>query len=633
MPGADESGLSTGTSRPVRTSRLWSVAIGFALVALFIVSVLLVLAAVRVELPGVGLIDQATTTLTLLVAVLAVGATGGALGLLQRQNRVEQDLRRSEETFHGISTIAADAIITIDAAHHIVHFNHGAEVMFGYPAAAITGQPLSLLLPERFRAAHPGHIRTFAEGSVTARRMGERRAVFALRQDGKEFQADASISKLTVDGVTLFNVVLRDVTDARRREDNQRFLAATSGILNASLDFDSILRSVANVGVPYLSDCAVLHVRAPSGEIRCVASVHEDPVISRTLQAIEATNEVWPEIMGALSATDTKAVERLRRPIESREGLSGAAAVVFDKIGAHTSITVPLRSRQSTLAALTLFLTDASRDCPEDSCELAAQVAERAAHAIDNGGLFDQARKAVLARDEVLGVVSHDLRNPLSAIGMSARVLAAHPPDDAEARRSLANNILSAVDLMHGLIRDLLDVVMIESGHFSVSPATVPASQLIEQSAAMTNAAAVERGLKIQVLDGSDGASVRADVMRIAQVLGNLLANSVKFTQPDGQVVVRAERLNGGVRFEVEDSGCGIPATFLPHIFDRYWHAKRHSRTVGTGLGLAIAKGIVEAHGSRLEVWSEEGKGTRFAFVLPSDGEEERSVKPEEQDA
>jgi signal transduction histidine kinase len=110
---------------------------------------------------------------------------------------------------------------------------------------------------------------------------------------------------------------------------------------------------------------------------------------------------------------------------------------------------------------------------------------------------------------------------------------------------------------------------------------------------------------------------VFADSLRIEQVLANLLGNAIKFTERGGQVTVAAAVDGVGVRLSVADTGVGIPAEALPHIFDRYWHARRNSRTAGTGLGLAIAKGIVAAHGSVLQVQSTVGKGSVFAFTLP----------------
>ena len=136
----------------------------------------------------------------------------------------EDALRVSEAKFSGIVNISADAIVSIGADHRIIHFNHGAEEIFGWSAVEMIGQPLDALIPARYRPQHPQHIRNFAASPVEARRMGERREITALRRDGTEFPAEASISKLSVGDQRIFTVVLRDVTDRKEREANYRRL-------------------------------------------------------------------------------------------------------------------------------------------------------------------------------------------------------------------------------------------------------------------------------------------------------------------------------------------------------------------------------------------------------------------------
>ena len=136
----------------------------------------------------------------------------------------EDSLRVSEAKFAGIVNISADAIISVDDEQRIIHFNSGAEEIFGWPATEIIGQSLDLLIPERFRAAHPQHIRDFAASPIEARRMGERREIAALRRNGEEFPAEASISKLNVGSQRVFTVVLRDVTERKRLEETYRRL-------------------------------------------------------------------------------------------------------------------------------------------------------------------------------------------------------------------------------------------------------------------------------------------------------------------------------------------------------------------------------------------------------------------------
>jgi signal transduction histidine kinase len=280
-------------------------------------------------------------------------------------------------------------------------------------------------------------------------------------------------------------------------------------------------------------------------------------------------------------------------------------------------LTLPLVARDRLLGALTLLATDPERRYGPEQQALAESMVKLAALAVDNAWLFQSARRVADARDEILGVVSHDLRNPLSAIGMCARVLLDSPPEDAAARRELLAAILESTGLMHRLIQDLLDVSMIESGHLTVNRQPESLERIIERVLAMLDQPALERDIAVSVNLEPSLPRVDVDGARIVQVLANLVANAVKFTESGGRVSVGARREGEFVVVEVTDTGVGIPADHLPHIFDRYWHARRTARTAGTGLGLAIARGIVDAHGGQLWVESEVGKGSTFSFTVP----------------
>src|SRR6185312_2603247 len=204
-----------------------------------------------------------------LVAVALLACAAGAIvyalvrthivGLRVRALQdVEHDLRVSETKFAGIRDIAADASITGDEAQRILHFNTGAERILGYSRSEMIGQPLERLIPERFRAAHEGHMRRFGAGPETSRRMGERREIFGLRRGDIEFPAEASISRLATPTGMLFTVVLRDITERKRIEHEQRFLATLGEELARSLDYDATAQLAANVAVPALADACLL---------------------------------------------------------------------------------------------------------------------------------------------------------------------------------------------------------------------------------------------------------------------------------------------------------------------------------------------------------------------------------------
>lgn len=230
------------------------------------------------------------------------------------------------------------------------------------------------------------------------------------------------------------------------------------------------------------------------------------------------------------------------------------------------------------------------------------------------------AEAAVRARDEVLRIVSHDLGNSLSAILVTTTVLLrthAQEPHDATHRR--LDNIRITAEQMQRLRQDLLDVAMIEAGRLSMQPRPVDARAVLEHACSLYSPVASEKSIALVCIGSAHSQQVQADEERLVQVLANFLTNALKFTPAGGEVVVGIEPLEGEMRFFVSDNGCGIPPDQLPGLFDRFWTTKARNPH-GAGLGLPIARGIVEAHGGRIEVESQPGEGSTFAFIIPAGG-------------
>jgi len=224
-----------------------------------------------------------------------------------------------------------------------------------------------------------------------------------------------------------------------------------------------------------------------------------------------------------------------------------------------------------------------------------------------------EAEAAVRSRDDILAIVSHDLRNPLNTISMSLSLI---EMDQANERsRAQAGIIRRAIANMARLIQDLLDVNQIAAGKLVVSAAPVEVAALLEDSRASLATLALRKNQRFEVLAGEAG-TVLADRDRVSQLLSNLVGNAMKFTPEGGRIVLSAEPAEREVRFCVSDTGPGIDARDLPHIFDRFWQVRRVRRG-GVGLGLAISKGIVEAHGGRIWARSAPGMGSEFFFTLP----------------
>jgi signal transduction histidine kinase len=236
--------------------------------------------------------------------------------------------------------------------------------------------------------------------------------------------------------------------------------------------------------------------------------------------------------------------------------------------------------------------------------------------------LAEQSREAAAWRDQVMALVSHDLRNPLNTISICLSGLHDDPPPTPEMADGLVVLAQESLALMSRMIQDLLDVASIEAGKLSLERQPQPVVPLLLRAVEMHAMLAEQHQLDLQIdasCLGNETAEIAVDVdgERILQVLSNLIGNAIKFTDPGGRITVFLERLPEAVQIAVRDTGYGIPIDAIPHVFDRFWHARRGTAQPSTGLGLAIVRGLVEAHGGRIWVESSLGKGSTFYFTLP----------------
>ena len=223
-------------------------------------------------------------------------------------------------------------------------------------------------------------------------------------------------------------------------------------------------------------------------------------------------------------------------------------------------------------------------------------------------------RRAVDAREQVLGIVAHDLRNPLSNIMQCL----AMERFKAETERQWPMEIISrAANRMNRLIQDLLDVTLVESGQMTIEREPLSASVLVREAVDLQIPLASSSGLGVHLDLGHDLHDVWGSRDRLLQVFENLIGNAIKFTKPGGRITVGAESRDPDILFWVADTGCGIAPENLPHVFDRFWQATARARRLGAGLGLPITKGIVDAHGGHIWVESTVGRGSTFYFTIP----------------
>jgi signal transduction histidine kinase len=249
--------------------------------------------------------------------------------------------------------------------------------------------------------------------------------------------------------------------------------------------------------------------------------------------------------------------------------------------------------------------------------------------AIENARLYRSSMHATQLRDQVLGVVAHDLRNPLSAIQLQSSTLRYFGPESERHIEEVREAIHRAVTRMNRLIQDLLDIALMEAGQLTIERARLSSGDLVVEAVDIQRGLASSSSLEIRVGVGSNLPAVWGDRDRLLQVFENLIGNAIKFTKPGGSITVGAAPRDREVVFWVGDTGDGIEPENLPRIFDRFWQATKTGRQ-GAGLGLPITKGIVEAHGGHIWVESTAGSGSTFFFAIPgvSAAEKRRSESP-----
>ena len=263
------------------------------------------------------------------------------------------------------------------------------------------------------------------------------------------------------------------------------------------------------------------------------------------------------------------------------------------------------------------------------------ELARRAAIAIDNVRLFAEAQESVRAREDLLAIVSHDLRNPLGVVlASSALLLKSSLPPEPPGKEGRARRQIEAIERagnrMNRLIRDLLDFAAIQAGHLSVSSTPREVGAIVREVLDALEPLAAAKTIKL--VDGSPengGLRISCDHDRVIQLFSNVVGNAVKFTPEGGTVTIRAAPDGAMVRFAVADDGPGISTEELPYVFDRYYQARRRNRD-GIGLGLSIARGIVEAHGGQIWVESPTASRPEAGHLKPdeSKAESKRELGP-----
>jgi PAS domain S-box-containing protein len=575
-------------------------------------------------------------------------ATGAPLYLVAFIEDITQRREAQSEASRSLSLLratlesTADGILVVDRNGKILSFNQKVADMWGIaPEVFASGDDQRAINVALEKLVNPDDF--LAKVRELYRHPEESSYDVLELKDGRTFERYSQPQ--LIDDVPVGRVwSFRDVTSRRRAEEQEielvqeqaaraeaensqkraSLLAEASRVLSASFDYQTTLAALVRLAVPALADYCALDIVEAEDTFERIGEAHVDPNKSQLLREVarfpKSALTARHPLMRVMS-TGAPVLESDITPAFIRASFAEAGQRrVVEALEPRSLICVPLVTSGKPLGALTLVTSGSGRRYEIADLSLAADLARRAAIVVEHARLFHEAQQATRARDDVLAVVAHDLRNPLNTVTMAVSLmLETTPPERVEERRQV-EIVRRAADRMNRMIQDLLDVKRMESGRLTTDLQPELPATLINDMIDMLRPLAAGSTIRLEADIEDNLPPVLADAARIQQVLSNLVGNAVKFTPRSGRITICAEHIDGEVRFGVIDTGPGIPAEQLPHIFGRFWQAKSDHR--GIGLGLAIAKGIVEAHNGRIWVESHVGLGSTFYFTLPTTTDE-----------
>jgi len=504
----------------------------------------------------------------------------GTIVDITERKLAEQKLLRSQKQLVNVIGTAMDAIITVDDDQRVVLFNTAAERMFLFPTDEAIGQPLERFIPERFRPAHSSHIQSFGQTGITTRTMAGSRAVYGLRADGEEFPLEASISQIESDGQKLYTVILRDITQRKRAEEE---LKEQSRILDLA---PVLIREIT--GRILLWNTGAEQMYGWTQDEAVEKNVHTllQTEFPRPLEEIKARLLAYGQWRGELVHTtrDGKRLVVASTWVLHRDGQGKPKAI----LEINNDITERRRAEEEV------------RRLNE---ELEQRVADRTAQ-------LEAANKELEAFSYS---VSHDLRAPLRHInGFSQALLEDYEDKLDEIGKDYLRQVLDASREMAQLIDDVLQLARVtrsEMRREAINLSEIARATVTELRKGTTRSVAVSI---------EEDLSTHGDKRLLRIMLNNLIGNAWKFTskRERAEITFGRENRDGQNIYFVRDNGAGFNMEYVDKLFGAFQRLHSGEQFEGTGIGLATVQRIVHRHGGTVWAEGEVGNGATFYFTL-----------------
>ncbi len=441
-----------------------------------------------------------------------------------------------------------------------------------------------------------------------------------------DVQVGAAVANLAAAALTTAELY-EEQRHAREAADHARqqatFLAEATRALSASLDYEFTLKSVARSAVPSIADWCAVDIVGDRGILQRLAVAHVDPQKVELARVLEERYPSDPNAPGGvyevIRTGNAAFASHIPPALIEAAARDETHLRMLQELHLTSYMCVPLVTQGKAFGAITFVTAESGREYSEGDLRVARELAGRASLAVENARAYARANEASRLKDEFLATLSHELRTPLNAVLGYARLLRLQtlPPDKTQGALDTVERNATA---LKQIIEDVLDVSRIVVGRLRLNVEAVDLPAILQEAAGTVMPAADAKGVRVETVIEPLTTPISGDPDRLLQIVWNLLSNAIKFTPRGGKVQMRLSRVDSHVEVTVSDTGQGIPAEFLPFVFERFRQgdasvSREHG---GLGLGLAIAKQLTELHGGTITASSGGlDQGATFTLKLP----------------
>ena len=488
-----------------------------------------------------------------------VGWVASVMDITARK-RIEEELKAANAFLDAIiENIPLMLFIKESQSLRFVRLNRTGEDLLGWPKQTLIGKNAYDFWPKEQAEFFVEKDReTLKSGSV----VDIPEEPIQTRYQGVRILHTKKVPILDTAGNPIYLLgISEDITERKRIEKEQQFLAEVSVALSTSLEYEQTLANLARLVVQNIADWSAVDVMDEEGQLSRLKVASADPdqaALCAVLEQMPPDRDLPHLMRSVIESKRPIVVEQVTLQYIESLGQGPEHLQALLATGVTSFVAVPLLMRGQPLGALFLGSSTLSRVFGQGDLRLAEALADRAAMAIENARLYRASVHATQLRDQVLGVVAHDLRNPLSTILMQTSALRRQGPEPERRSQKPVEVIHRAAKRMNRLIQDLLDVALMEAGQLTIERARLSAGGLIVEAVDMQRPLASSSSLELRVEVDPDVAEVWGDRDRLLQVFENLIGNAIKFTQAGGRITAGATSRDDEVVFWVADTGCGI---------------------------------------------------------------------------